>query len=629
VRCAGFAREESKASVFHFRFFGGFPRQREKCLAEQEFSAGPWHAEIESKLDELRGGQSPTERSKYAAGTWMFLAWQVRRLVGRAVLLSLLGTVSVLLSVLCAQAMFSGASGARGFVLPCVGFVLFQLVLLVTSYPADKIRFQVQCGTHLELVNALNRKLLTVDPLCISELSSGALKTLASSDLKCVAEFVDSFMLQVLPFVLSVVILVPAIIYVMGVSGVVGAFVACLQIPLSMLSGKLISHMQDTAQVQRDSITTLLGEWIRNMRLVRSLSWQESFQEEIAEDVRGLVKTTVRKHLVSCVVYGMSFCWWMMPIGALVLSKYWFKVDVTLGALFASIWLLNHLSSGLQFIPYSITLFASADPCLRRVRKVLNMQDLRLKSGSWPAEGATLSRVHFKNVSVSFGDKTVLENLNFTVSGSERAAIVGPVAAGKSTLLRLLAGEVAPSAGLVEVEFTNGLRGDLWQDGLYQEYRRQIAYSPQEPFLSNTTLANNISLEAATSSEGVLEAAYAAELQADVAELEQGFQQEIGEIGVNLSGGQKQRVSLARALYSGRPFLLLDDPLSAVDTHTEKSLMGTLMSAAQRFIMVSHRVSELSKLDRIIVLEQGRIVEDASPAILMADAASRFNEFIK
>ena len=83
--------------------------------------------------------------------------------------------------------------------------------------------------------------------------------------------------------------------------------------------------------------------------------------------------------------------------------------------------------------------------------------------------------------------------------------------------------------------------------------------------------------------------------------MEFGLQQEIGEVGINLSGGQKQRVSLARALYSRRPFFLLDDPLSAVDTHTEKALMGTLLSASEGFVLVSHRLAELSRVDRIII----------------------------
>ena len=114
----------------------------------------------------------------------------------------------------------------------------------------------------------------------------------------------------------------------------------------------------------------------------------------------------------------------------------------------------------------------------------------------------------------------------------------------------------------------------------------------------------------------------------DVGQWRGGLGEEVGETGVNLSGGQKQRVNLARALYSGRDYLVLDDPLSAVDTETEARLMENLLAHCNGFFLSSHRLTELRLTDRLLVLENGRIVEDGSPQLLMNDPESEFSQHL-
>ena len=111
----------------------------------------------------------------------------------------------------------------------------------------------------------------------------------------------------------------------------------------------------------------------------------------------------------------------------------------------------------------------------------------------------------------------------------------------------------------------------------------------------------------------VMRAIQMEELEADIDTWESGFKEEVGETGVNLSGGQKQRVNLARALHSGRDYLVLDDPLSAVDTETESRLMENLLENTNGFFLSSHRLTELRLTDRLLVLEKGHVVEDGVP----------------
>jgi len=151
---------------------------------------------------------------------------------------------------------------------------------------------------------------------------------------------------------------------------------------------------------------------------------------------------------------------------------------------------------------------------------------------------------------------------------------------------------------------------------------------PQEAYLSNASLAVNIALATDEPDADVMQALRMAELEADIGHWESGLHEEVGETGVNLSGGQKQRVNLARALYSGRPYLVLDDPLSAVDIDTEAGLMQSLRTVPEGFILCSHRLNELKKTHRLLVLDEGHIIEDGDPKVLMDDPDSEFNQHL-
>jgi ATP-binding cassette subfamily B protein len=159
--------------------------------------------------------------------------------------------------------------------------------------------------------------------------------------------------------------------------------------------------------------------------------------------------------------------------------------------------------------------------------------------------------------------------------------------------------------------------------------RTFVGYMPQEAYLSNTSLGINVSLETDQSEADVMQAIRMAELEADIGQWESGLYEEVGETGVNLSGGQKQRVNLARAFYSGRDYLVLDDPLSAVDTDTEAALMQSLLTGPEGFLLCSHRLSELQQTDRLLVLDEGRIIEDGDPKVLMNNPNSEFNQHLR
>ncbi len=213
-------------------------------------------------------------------------------------------------------------------------------------------------------------------------------------------------------------------------------------------------------------------------------------------------------------------------------------------------------------------------------------------------------------LSFGYGDTPVLRDVSVRVRPGETLAIVGPTGSGKSTLLHLLLRLHDPPPGTVRLD------GVDIRDIPLHALRGAIAFVSQEPFLFSDTIAENVAFGWRGSGpvaprEAVEAAAAVARLDVDVAAFPAGYDTRIGERGITLSGGQKQRAALARAVIADAPILILDDALSAVDTHTEDEILSRLRDVCRRrtSILVSHRVSTVRHADQILVLRDGAVVE--------------------
>jgi ABC-type multidrug transport system fused ATPase/permease subunit len=237
-----------------------------------------------------------------------------------------------------------------------------------------------------------------------------------------------------------------------------------------------------------------------------------------------------------------------------------------------------------------------------------------------PAEPKPLAdgpvRVRFEDVRFAYGTEAeVLRGVDLAVEPGEIVAVCGPTGSGKTTLLNLLPRFYDPTGGRVLVG------GVDTRDVPVAELRRTVAIVTQKPVLFSVLLRENLlSARPEADWEDVLAACDAAGVSAFVDELPEGYDTLIGERGINLSGGQRQRVALARALLAGARVLVLDDPMSAVDTQTERLLVENLRPAvAGRTVLVAtQRLSTIGVADRAVVLDGGRIVEEGRPAALLA-----------
>jgi ABC-type multidrug transport system fused ATPase/permease subunit len=220
----------------------------------------------------------------------------------------------------------------------------------------------------------------------------------------------------------------------------------------------------------------------------------------------------------------------------------------------------------------------------------------------------------FEDVRFAYGDEEeVLRGVDLRVGAGEIVAVCGPTGSGKTSLLNLAARFYDPTAGRVMI---GGV--DL-RDASLEDVRSAVSVVTQRPILFSVPLRDNLTIGRPDAPwDEVLAAAEAAGVAAFVDDLPDGYDTLIGERGVNLSGGQRQRVALARALLSGSGAIVLDDPLSAVDTETERTLVETVRPAllGRTVLVATQRLSTVSIADRAVVLRDGRVVEEGSPAEL-------------
>jgi ATP-binding cassette subfamily B protein len=210
-----------------------------------------------------------------------------------------------------------------------------------------------------------------------------------------------------------------------------------------------------------------------------------------------------------------------------------------------------------------------------------------------------------------YGERLVLDDVTFTIAAGERVGITGPVGSGKTTLLRLIPRLLPLADGMLYVDGhdINGLE--------LSSLRRLIGYVPQETTLFSRSIEDNVAYGADRS---VARAIEQAGLVSDLAGFRSGLATVVGERGVTLSGGQRQRVALARALVREPQLLLLDDPLAAVDAGREDEILTALAEGWQdkTVLMVSQRLSAFRDCQRVLVLDEGRIVEQGTPEELLS-----------
>ncbi|MDD4989462.1 MAG: ABC transporter ATP-binding protein [Candidatus Pacebacteria bacterium] len=230
----------------------------------------------------------------------------------------------------------------------------------------------------------------------------------------------------------------------------------------------------------------------------------------------------------------------------------------------------------------------------------------------------------FEDVTFSFQEtREVLSHLSLMINAGEKVALVGPSGAGKSTFVRLLLRLYELSGGKIKID------GETIKDATLESLRHNISFVPQDPILFHRSLKENIRYgrEDATEAE-ILEAAKLAHCDEFIQSLPKGYETLVGERGIKLSGGERQRIAIARAILKNAPILVLDEATSSLDSESEALIQDALtkLMEGKTVIVIAHRLSTIRKMDRILVLEDGKIVEEGTHDALTTTEGSLYKK---
>ncbi|KAF4797403.1 Canalicular multispecific organic anion transporter 2 [Turdus rufiventris] len=350
----------------------------------------------------------------------------------------------------------------------------------------------------------------------------------------------------------------------------------------------------------KDSRIKLMNEILGGIKVLKLYAWEPSFSEKVLEIRKNELRVLKKAAYLNSV---STFAWISAPF---LVALTTFSVYVSVGEenvldaekAFVSLSLFNLLKFPLNMLPQVISSLAQTSVSLKRIQQFLSHDELDPNC----VETKVIAPACF------------LHSINVLVPSGSLVAIVGHVGCGKSSLVSALLGEMEKLEGEVAV-------------------KGSVAYVPQQAWIQNATLKDNILFGQALNEEKYQNALEVCALKTDLEVLPGGDQTEIGEKGINLSGGQRQRVSLARAVYSSAEIFLLDDPLSAVDSHVAKHIFDKVIGPegvlkGKTRILVTHSISFLPQVDHIIVLVDGQISEMGSYQELLKQNKA-FAEFLR
>ena len=289
---------------------------------------------------------------------------------------------------------------------------------------------------------------------------------------------------------------------------------------------------------------------------------------------------------------------------------------MTVGKIILFLSYLSALYTPIETMMYTGATLQGAAGGARRVREVLGTErEVTDKPGA-PALSRVRGEVRFENVTFGYEKQNpVLRDVSLEARPGEMIALVGATGAGKTTLLSLLPRFFDPWSGRVSLD------GQDLRDVHLRSLRRNIGLVLQEPFLFPLSVAENIAYGRPQATASQIEAAALAARAHDfIIRLPEGYRTVVGERGATLSGGERQRLSIARALLLESPLLILDEPTSALDAETEAALLDAIekLKGSRTIFVIAHRLSTVQRADRIVVLKEGRIVEEGTHAELLA-----------
>nr|XP_036222275.1 multidrug resistance-associated protein 1 isoform X5 [Bactrocera oleae] len=473
--------------------------------------------------------------------------------------------------------------------------------------------FVVGLRIRTALINAIYRKALVISNATRKQSTVGEIVNLMAVDAQ---RFMDltTYLNMIWSAPLQIALAMYFLWLQLGPSVLAGLAVMIILIPVNGVIANRIKVYQIRQMKYKDERVKLMNEVLSGIKVLKLYAWEPSFENQVLQIREKEIETLKAAAYLNA---GTSFLWSCAPFlvslvtfGTYVLIDENNVLDAT--KIFVSLSLFNILRFPLIMLPMLITNMVQTQVSVKRINKFMNSEELDPNSVQHDPKEAEPMIIRKGAFSWGDGEQT-LKNIDLTVKKGTLCAVVGTVGSGKSSLIQALLGEMDKLSGRVN---TVG----------------SIAYVPQQAWIQNATLRDNILFGLEYDRKRYNRVIDACALRSDIDMLSAGDQTEIGEKGINLSGGQKQRVSLARAVYSNADLYLLDDPLSAVDSHVGKHIFEEVIGpngllAKKTRVLVTHGITFLPQTNNIYVMKLGEISESGTYQELLARKGA-FAEFI-
>ncbi len=508
-------------------------------------------------------------------------------------------------------------------------YVMLVLVLASVMWVARMASriwlFGVGRQVEFDLKQKIFSHLLHLEPAYFAANTVGDLINRATSDVDNIRRLLGFAVLSLANMVFAYGLTLPVMLAIDWKLSLLSLSVYPLMFLVVLLVSDRLRKQQQIVQEELSSISELIQEDMSGISLVKIYAQEENerrafndLNENLLDANLTLAKT---RNILFSLLRGLA------SVSLLVML--WFGVgaisrgEITVGDFVALLLYVERLVFPTALLGFTITAYQRGEVSIDRIETILIVEpkirdrpdSLSLPRsqvrGELAAHHLTFAYPTTANVTVA----PALNDVSFTIQPQETVAIVGPIGSGKSTLANTLPHllEIAP--------------GQLFLDGFditeirLQDLRGAIAYVPQESFLFSTTIGNNIRYGTPDADDQeVLYAAKQAQIHEEILNFPQQYETIVGERGITLSGGQRQRTALARALLVDAPILILDDALSSVDNQTATQILQNLSEGTNRktVVFISHQMSAAAMTDRILVMDQGKIVQSGTHEQLLA-----------
>ena len=405
-------------------------------------------------------------------------------------------------------------------------------------------------------------------------------------------------------------------------------------IPLPVLSyiiykiSIVINFKSKIVQEYLSKLTTYTQESFSGVKIIKTYTIEKNINNGLAE----LASSSKSKNMSLVKTQAWFFPLMILLIGisnilvVFIGGNQYMNNEIELGVLAEFIIYVNMLTWPVATVGWVTSIVQQAEASQKRINQFLNTKSSIVNKSK--IQKSLNGKIEYKKVDFTYPETEInaSKNISFCVEKGESLAIMGDIGSGKSTILELLCRIYDPINGEILIDGFN-----LKEIG-FNELRDSIGYVPQSTFLFSETIEKNIKFGKEKATKTDLEnAAKNACIFDDIVSFKDGFNTLLGERGVNLSGGQKQRIAIARAIIKKPKILILDDSLSAVDTETEEKILSNISRISKNItlIIATHRISSAKKCDKILVLENGKVIEYGTHNKLVKNKEYYFNTVTK